>query len=54
MGLMDTYLYAKVTSVDVITQEEIASVGGTATDFEKFHEVILEEKIQMFHVSRGE
>jgi hypothetical protein len=39
--MMGTYLYAEVASIDVITKEKIASVGGTTANFEKFHEVVL-------------
>ena len=36
-----THFNAEVASADVISEEEVASNGGMATDLEQFHEIIL-------------
>ena len=36
-----TYFDAEVTSVNIVSEEEIASPGGFTTDFEEFHEIKL-------------
>lgn len=35
-----SHLYAKVSSIDIVSQEQILGVGWWATDFEKFHKVV--------------
>jgi len=37
----ETHLDAEVTSVDIVSEEEIAGLGGLASDFEEFHEIKL-------------
>ena len=38
---MGTHLDAEIASVDVVSEEEVACVGGFAADLEEFHEIIL-------------
>ena len=35
------YFDGKVASIDVVSEEEVASVGGMTSDFEELHEVKL-------------
>lgn len=37
---LSPYLYAKVSPVNIITQEEVACCGRWSTNFEQFHKVI--------------
>ena len=37
----ETHFDAEVTSVNIVSEEEIASLGGFATDFKEFHEIKL-------------
>jgi hypothetical protein len=38
---VENALYAEITSVDVVTKEEISGLGGVATNFEKLHEIVV-------------
>ena len=37
----DDHLDAKVTSVDIVTEEQVSRISRASTDFEELHEVIL-------------
>jgi len=40
-SIRDTHFDTEVTSVDIVSKEEVAGLGGFATDFEEFHEIKL-------------
>ena len=49
-----THLDAEVASVDIVSEEEVSSIGGFATDLEEFHEIILRYgKLASKEVERG-
>lgn len=35
------YLNAEITSVDIITQEQVSRFGRIATDFKQFHQIVI-------------
>ena len=37
-----THLYGEVATVDVVTQEEVARIGGVASDLKELHQVELQ------------
>jgi hypothetical protein len=37
----ETHLDAEVASIDVVSEEEVAGLGGFASDFEELHEIKL-------------
>jgi hypothetical protein len=48
-GSNAAYLNAEVTSVNVVSQEEIPCGGGVAADLEEFHQVVLAmDKFRMY------
>jgi hypothetical protein len=38
---VENTFYTEVTSIDVVTKEEISGLGGVATNFEKFHKIVI-------------
>lgn len=38
---VENTLYAEITSVDVVTKEEISGLGGVTTNFEELHEIVV-------------
>lgn len=44
---MMTYLDAEVSSIDIISQEEVSCIGRATAHFEQFHQVILRGGLQI-------
>ena len=40
----DAYFNREVSTIDVVTEEEVPSISGASPDFEKFHEVVLDRR----------
>ena len=40
----DAYFNREVSTIDVVTEEEVPSISGASPDFEKFHQVVLDRR----------
>lgn len=38
---VENTFYTEVTSIDVVAKEEVSGLGGVATNFKKFHKIVI-------------